>query len=46
MQGEHVVVLTSQYFIAGLDDQVVPLVVEALAAVVCDRGLFSTSRRP
>ncbi len=35
MQGEHVVVLAGEDFVAGLDDQLVLLVAEPLAGMVC-----------
>jgi len=44
VQREHVVVLACQYFIAGLHDQLVSLIVEPLASVVGDCGGFLQRR--
>ena len=38
MQGKHVVMLAGQDFVAGLNDQLVALIVKPLAVVVGDRG--------
>src|SRR5712671_1274903 len=35
MQREHVVMLAGEDFVAGLNDQLIPLVVEPLAVMVC-----------
>ena len=44
MQGKHVVMLAGEDFVAGLNDQLVALIVEPLAVVVRDGGGFLQDR--
>ena len=40
MQRKHIVMLPGENFIAGLNDQLVALIIKPLPVVVCDRGSF------